>query len=245
MSISPDAYISPHATVHPSAVINPYVSISAGTHISRYVELRDLATIGGGVSIAERTGIGAHSIVEGGVQIGRSVSIANSALILAGAVICPNKVRSVSSNGRELREEVTVGPNVLLHDEVELGSGAIIPTQKTIAMIGSFGKKRRVVTIYGSDEGPRYSIGCMMGRPFDKVKEHVMGSTNTTEASANAYLPFLDIFNEIGGTVQRAYDAETGLVEELKLQRAESFSEAALEARRRHCLSLLTPRQAG
>lgn len=114
---------------------------------------------------------------------------------------------------------VAVGPRVLLPDEVELGNDAMVPTQGTIVAIGHFGSKGRIVTIYGSDEGPRFSIGCQAGKTFREIKHNVTHNTHTTRASANSYRRFLPVFSKIGRVVQKAYDREGGLIEELRSQR--------------------------
>ncbi len=115
--------ISRTAQVPRTAKIGPRTRVGDSAQLGQWVVL------GSDTSVGEHTGIGARSRIGDFVLIGPNVHIESAAIILRGARICPNDVHSVSSDGRSLNSQVTVGPNVLLHDEVELGSGAIIPTQ--------------------------------------------------------------------------------------------------------------------
>jgi len=196
-------------------------AIGAGVTFGDFVTVQDAVTIGANSSIGHRVTFrsgaqvesGAH--IESGVVIGPRARIGKDALILNGAQVSPHDVTSMSSNARQLEHAVTIGKGVLLDDEVELGAYAVVPTQRTIAAIGKFGDKNRVVTIYGSSDGPRYSIGCQMGMPFGIISQRVKDSENTNDGSAMTYRPFLDIFSQVGLVVQKAYDNEANYVAEL------------------------------
>jgi UDP-3-O-[3-hydroxymyristoyl] glucosamine N-acyltransferase len=208
------SYISPTAKVAESAIVRPNVCIEDGARVS------DGVVLGDGTYIAERAEVGRCTHTEAGVIIGAGACIREGGLILAGAQVCPNPVEHpASTDARKLLERATIGQGVLLHDEVELSWDAIIPTQETIVMLGNLGFKRRVVTIYASDYGPRYSIGCQMGVSLATIKKRVGHNSATTAKSAGTYAPYLGIFGDIGNVVQKAYDRETRLVDELKDQR--------------------------
>lgn len=169
--------------------------------------------------ISPRASVHEPGVIEAGVVVGPNVYIDGGVLLMQGAVVCPNDVRSVSSNGRQLEGNVTVGPGVLLHDEVELGYGTIVPTQDCIAHIGSFGAKNRVITIHGSDIGPLYSLGCHVAVEYDKLKHEIRRAHHSSNDSAASYKRFVEVFGYIGDTVQRAYLKEEGLVREIKDRR--------------------------
>lgn len=169
--------------------------------------------------ISPRASIAAPGVIEACVMVGPGVHIAPGVLLMEDSVICPNDVQSVSSNGRIIEGNVSVGPDVLLHDEIELGYGAIIPTQDSIAHIGSFGDKNRVITVYGSDLGPRYSLGCHVGVGFGRLKEQIRRAYHTSNDSAASYKPYLGVFDHMGSIVQRAYEVDRNLVTEIEEQR--------------------------
>lgn len=212
-----NTHISPLAFIDPTATLAPDVRVGAAAHISADVH------ISAGTAIGELAWVGEYSVIGTGVTIGPKVRIGCGALILDRAKICPNNVLSVSSDGRTLLDNVTIGHSVLLHDEVELGAGAIIPNQRTIAMIGNFGSKNRVVTIYGSDAGPCYSIGCQIGVHLSVFKSNVASSYMTSSESAATYAPYLDTFQQIGCVVQAAYDTAASQVADLKARRRANF----------------------
>lgn len=197
------------------------------TKIADSAEIRGMAEIGRDVVIGSRSKIGNNTIIGEGSVIGENVTVGPyvklglGVLIMDGAKICPSFVRSGSKNARELLNGVTIGNGVFLHNEVEIGQGAIIPTQRTIACLGNFGSKNRVVTVYGSDKGPLYSIGCQIGVPYEHFEDHVARATFTVQSSADTYRPFLHIFASVGEVVQEAYNGEAQTVQMLKVRRDE------------------------
>lgn len=230
-NINPTARVHPHADLEETArvghasVIDADVELEHFVRIGRYTQIHTGAKIREGVLVGDESRVGSYSTITGpsyignNVTVGPEVTIDSGAVIFNGAQVCPNKVKSVSSDGRSLAGSVTVGPHVLLHDEVELGFRAIVPTQRTIASLGNLGSKNRVITIYGSDAGPRYSIGCQIGEPFSSIKSNVEKAKHTSPGSAGTYAPYLSVMNEIGTIVQNAYDAESKLVSELLAER--------------------------
>lgn len=180
------------------------------------------AVIGNGSLVLANVKIGYGTIIDSkalilpNVTIGPRVRIGRAALLMTGARVCPDDVADKSSNARELGHGVTIGENVVLDNAVEIGDGAIIPAQNTIATIGKFGDKQRTVTIYGSDDGPRFSIGCNIGVDLGLIKEHVAGATYTSVSSASAYDPYIGVFESIGKVVQEAYRDNHTLIDEIR-----------------------------
>jgi acyl-[acyl carrier protein]--UDP-N-acetylglucosamine O-acyltransferase len=188
--------------------------------VGEHASIRQGVVLGHRTQVGARTSIYAGSYIGAGVNIGPDVRIGLSAIILEDAQICTNAVKSASRNARTLQDRVSIGRGVRLHDEVELGPDAIVPNQRTIAFLGNLGRKGRVVTIYGSDTGPLYSVGCQLGITHYDFDRSVQESQNTTSESAQAYMPYLDILNQIGVVVQSAYDNSRPAIEELRALRA-------------------------
>ena len=208
--------------IHPTAeVIDPEL-IGDGSVIKRGAELDAGVSIGVNTIVGREVCIGTGSDVGSDVVIGPRVRIGRKTLIMDSVIICPNNVKSVSSDGRKIGNRNSIGFGVLLHDEVELADEAIVPTQRTIVSIGNLGVKNRVVTIYGSGHGvPLYSIGCQVGVRFERIEANIARQANTTLESASTYTPFLPTFLEIGAVVQRAYEQESNAIEELLAARRE------------------------
>ncbi|HSW80565.1 MAG TPA: hypothetical protein VLG47_07350 [Candidatus Saccharimonadales bacterium] len=222
-----EAEIGPRVSLGSFSFIGERTKLLAGAQVLARTHIHEDVQIGEDDDIGADTTIHKGSYFESDVTVGPEVSIGAGALILAGAVVCPNFINAnvnkdnekMSKNAREIEECVTIGPNVVLPDQVEIGFGAIIPTQRTIAYIGSFGDKNRFVTIYGSDTGPCYSVGCQIGIDFTTFCTRVANKDDTTNESAATYVPYLDVFNLAGLAVQNAYDAERRFIDELKDQR--------------------------
>jgi len=219
--VDPYAHVSDSVHLGQGVIIRAGTQVSPGVQIGRDVKLGHAVNIAKGCHIGRGTSIESNSELEENVFVGPNVTIWGGALLMEGARICPNKVRSVSRNGRELGNDVSVGPGVVLPDEVELGANAIVPSQRTVAHIGALGAKNRVITIYGTDNGPLVSVGCQIGITTDRLRSRVAGHVNSTEDSAMTYAPYLDILDQIGLVVQGAYDRESALIGEIKDQRSE------------------------
>jgi NDP-sugar pyrophosphorylase family protein len=195
--------------------MGPGASLAHGVYIGKRV------TLGAGTVVEQDVHIDNDTYTQSGVYIGQGVEIYGNALILRGAMICQNNVYTHSSNARQIYAGAIIGPNVQLHDEVELGEDAIIPTQQTIAHFGFLGDKYRVITMYGSDEGPRYSIGCRIGFLYPDIKDHIVNALGTDSKSAAQYVPFLGSLESIGIALQHAYMAESPRIDELKAMHKE------------------------
>jgi UDP-3-O-[3-hydroxymyristoyl] glucosamine N-acyltransferase len=252
--MSRETIIADSAEVHENAVIDDGVKIGYLAAVDRYarigkntivedaVRIGEACVIGAGtkigwearigrhVKIADEVVIGRQSYIGDNSKIGKGVPVGNAALILPFAEIAPDFIHSQSSNAREIGHYFTLGEGVVLHGEVEIGNNAIVPTQRTIAFLGAFGSKNRTVTIYGSDQGPLFSIGCQVGKTLPSIKENVVQHANTTSESASTYEPFLPVFDQIGTIVQAAYEKEGAYVAELKAMRQELIGTATIPA---------------
>lgn len=170
-------------------------------------------------TISRHATIAAPGVIEANVLVGPNVYIEAGVLLMAGSTVCRNEVMKTSSNGRQLENNVSVGPGVRLHDEVEIGAGAVIPSQDCIAHIGSFGTKNRVITVYGSELGPRFSLGCHIGVDYEYMSWQIKAANHSSSDSAASYRPYLGVFASIGGTVQQAYGHEKKLIREIEKRR--------------------------
>lgn len=217
--IASSAYVDVTARLSPDVVVGEQASIRQGV------------TLGYGTHVGARTCIGRDSSIGAGVEIGPDVRIGESVLVMEGALICPNEVESNSTDARTLQDKVVIGRGVLLHDEVELGNGAIVPNQRTIACLGHLGGKGRMLTVYGSDTGPRYSVGCRLGINYDALVQSVEENISTTPESAQTYVPYLGILDQIGTVVQAAYNSSGAAVAELKSLRAALLARSIRNAR--------------
>ena len=218
-SIHPTVIICPGAVVDPTARVRQDVYIGYGANVGEYACIYDGTTVSDRAEVGAYTTVREDSLIERDVIIGSDVKLGKEALIMADAKICLDTVTTKSSNARELLGGVSIGPGVILHNEVELGFHAIVPSQRAIAHVGGFGKKNRVVTVYGSDNGPRYSVGCQLGIDWPTFQRRVVGSEATQSSSAETYLPFFGAFTAMGAAVQKAYEKETVLVDEIKDRR--------------------------
>lgn len=221
-NVSPLALVAPSARFDESVKIRDHVLIEPDVYLDSGVNLEEGVSIGASTVVGSNTSIYRYSAIGRGVVIGPDVYIDSEVLIMDDAQICPNPINLThSSDARRLMDGVSIGPGVLLHDEVELGYHAIVPTQRTIAHLGHLGAKNRVVTIYGDDEGPLISVGCQIGVTLRTLEQRVATAAATLTDSANTYKPFLTAFSEIGQAVQQAYEKEAPLVQEIKAVRAE------------------------
>ncbi len=201
--------------VHPESNVHPTASI------------HDTATIMKGASVGPNSSVGAMSVVNSAaelswdvhvlerVTVGAGVVVGHATLFMHGAKICPDYVNRHSSDARKVSPMSTIGLGVDLHNEVELGPGAIVPSQRTIMHIGHFGSKNRVVTIYGSELGPRFSIGCQVGVDLDTIRDRVANNSVSSPSSAGTYTPYLPMFDAVGRQVQDAYNQERDTIEYL------------------------------
>mgnify|MGYP003596554046 CR=1 FL=1 len=197
-NIHPSTFVHPEAVVHPDAMVGADCMLDNGVKIEAGADLYKKVVVGSGVTI------------------GNDVLVGNEVLIMDGASVCAGPLTERhSSDARKICSGTTIGRDVTLHGEAELGTFAIIPSQSAIAHLGNLGAKKRVVTIYGSELGPRYSIGCQIGVDIDTVEARVDSRASTKAASAETYRPFLPIFRSIGDVVQDAYNQQQDYIDEL------------------------------
>ncbi len=211
--------MSTHFLASSTASIHETAHIGVGTQVYEGAIVCADVTIGASCYIGGSSTICGGSWIGNSVHVGPNVLIGDYALIQGFARICPDRVSSGSSDARRLLAGATIGEGVLLHNEVELGLHATIPSQRTIASLGNFGTKNRVVTIYGSNEGPRFSIGCQVGVTWETIRSNIRLSEHTQPESAATYEPFLPVFKQVAAVVQKAYDRESNHVAELQAMR--------------------------
>lgn len=183
--------------------------VHGGTLISRST-LRDGAEIMSGCSVRS-------SYVGRGALVGCSMEL-DRVYIDDGAVVCrklPGDRAADSDYKRRIQPEVAIGTGVSLHAEVQLGSGAVIPVQQSIELLGRFGTRQRMVTVYGSGHGALYSVGCQFGITFKQFMERVYSGVQTTEASADQYKPHQRGFLRAGRRVQEAFNDSGSIVNDL------------------------------
>jgi UDP-3-O-[3-hydroxymyristoyl] glucosamine N-acyltransferase len=114
-------YISEHAEVDLTTL-----RIGYGSSIHDEADLDPYVTIGDNTVVGHRASIGGNTYIGSGVHIGVGVNIGHHALILDGAKICPDDVTTHSTDARYVKAWSGIGPGVLLHNEIELGEGAIV-----------------------------------------------------------------------------------------------------------------------
>lgn len=199
--------------VHPTALIDPTARLGQEARIGDEVTIKEGSVVGACSTIDSAAYIGKV------VTIGSNVAVHTQAMVLDGAKICKDSVEVHSTNARQIGMMASIGEDVVLHGEVELGVGAIVPSQRTITHLGHLGSKNRVVTIYGSEVGPRYSVGCQVGVSLDKIAERVNVASNTARESADSYIPYLPIFDSLGQVVQKAYDQERATIDAMMQMR--------------------------
>jgi uncharacterized glyoxalase superfamily protein PhnB len=84
--------------------------------------------------------------------------------------------------------------------------------------LGPLGASKRVMTIHGSDDGPRYSAGCQYSDDWEQMENRIRHATGTTQESAAHYRSYLDagVLQRIGDIVQRYYEAQADQVKALR-----------------------------
>lgn len=193
--------ISPRANFKGPLILGD-ISRIGDVVVGRYCELDDYAVIedasylGEQVELEDNVRVGHHTTLFNGVRVG-----AESTLL----------------------DRVIIGPGVKLSRETQLGNGTIVPSAKTIMSLGRLGTSERNITIHGSDDGPCYStgLGCQYSVRWERFHDRIMRAEHTSKDSADHYREYLDILQSIGDIVQRHYQAESGLIQDLRGQAAE------------------------
>lgn len=180
-----------------------------------------------------------HSANIGVVRVGPRCMLGNRAHILNGAYLDEHVIvgpgADIEFRARVFRgtkigafailsTDVVIGPDVDIPAGSQIGTGMIIPSPKTIAILGSVGNSHRIMTIHGSDDGPRYSAGCQYSDSEAVFFDRIANSVDTSPESAQHYQEFLDagVIQTLGRIVQAHYDAAvaSGLVAQLREQAA-------------------------
>jgi carbonic anhydrase/acetyltransferase-like protein (isoleucine patch superfamily) len=190
-------------------------AIGARSHIHPAVILEDEVVIEDDVTIQTSTYLGRSVHIGWGAGIGPLNFFAEGSSLPHGPNDSPHQYL------RQTKERVLVGPRVKLPSEAQIGRNAIIPTSATVAQIGRFGTSKRMVTVYGSDSGPLFGVGCQFGIDIDVLKKRVASSTDTSTNSAADYKKHMPEIETLGIEVQAAYDRESNLIAELIGQRQE------------------------
>lgn len=211
--------IDSETTISNDAILGVIKKIGKGCTIGSQVILKD------GVFLGSNVWLDSQTILERGVRITKGFVIGHRAYFAENASVERlGPVPVQHTYRRTLHENVTIGPNVTLPSEVQLGVYAVVPTTESVGQIGRFGTKKRMVTAYGSPEGPLYGVGCQYGISANIFRARISNSTGTSNESALDYFKHFEEIEALGMKVQTAYDLETALVEELLAQRHEAFA---------------------
>lgn len=216
-----DLYRRIQAAEDPTAIIDPSLEVAPG------VILGNVSHIGEGVKVAAATVIGDNvSIgdivsIESGVVISNEVTLTTRLAIYPGAMLGPQVQvvpleRETHSFARTIKNNVVIGPGVVLPSEVQLGAAAVIPVTEAIGEIGTFGEHHRMVTAYGTMRGqPLYSVGCQFGITEEAFRNRVANNVQTEPGSAQDYAKHFDEIVALGTQVQSAFDDNMGAAKDL------------------------------
>jgi UDP-3-O-[3-hydroxymyristoyl] glucosamine N-acyltransferase len=177
------------------------------TYLGPDVQIDDQTSIGSGVAIGDKNRIGSRTRLAKLVVLEDSVFLDHDVTIFQAAHI--GKLATISDG-------VIIGPNVTIPPQTQLGSDSIIPTSHSLVTLSSFGTSNRTVTIHGSDDGPRFSIGCQYSIDWERTEGRISEHTETTTESAEHYQAYLPVFKAIGEQVQRFYDMEGEAIQRLR-----------------------------
>lgn len=172
--------------------------------------------LGDGVTVAEDVRVGEGTWLGRGVTIGAHTDIGYSNYFADGSSLPEGPAFKSHPYMRTTFNDVIIGPNVQLPAEVQLGYLAIIPTSKSVGQIGRFGYHKRMVTAYGSSYGPLFGVGCQYGIRENEFRARISDATGTEPESASDYHRNFSKIQRLGQAVQKAYDKETALIEELR-----------------------------
>ncbi|HSX44506.1 MAG TPA: hypothetical protein VLF39_00125 [Candidatus Saccharimonadales bacterium] len=220
------------AGIDPTAMFNYQVEkIGAVREIGARCTIGAAVILGDGVELGEEVHIGDHTVLDKRVIVTDEFSFDQGMVYFdEDASVDPvENGRRPHPFARRIQENIIVGPHVALPSEVQLGSDAIIPTQATIRQIGRFGTSKRMVTLYGSDEGPMASVACQSGIDLDTLRHRIVNSVDTDPKSAKDYKLHWREINSGANQVQRAYDRESQLVDELISKGRSAFRQVGYE----------------
>lgn len=195
-----------------------------GMHISDLAGFAGLLAMGHQVTIGDRVYVEADCTIEDDVVIEKGARVGRNSRLERGVALGEKVVvlrDSTVGQNSDIRTQVIIGRGVSVPPEAQIGAGMIVPSQETIVTLGRFGTSQRVVTIHGSDEGPRFSIGCQFSVSEAVITDRIMAGTETSEQSARHYREYVPEFSAIGARVQRFYERETQYIEDLRELAAE------------------------
>ncbi|MCS7085686.1 MAG: UDP-3-O-(3-hydroxymyristoyl)glucosamine N-acyltransferase [Bacteroidia bacterium] len=130
---TPAPGISEHAIVHPTAeigkdvYIGPYVVVDARAKLGDGVKIYPFVYVGPDVRLGDETVVYPHAVIHADVQIGRRC------VVHSGAVVGGEGFGFVPQDGTQAYVKVPQVGNVVLEDEVEIGSNTCVDR----AMLGS------------------------------------------------------------------------------------------------------------
>lgn len=179
--------------------IAPTAQFALEVKIGHVESIGAYAQIGDGADISFGVNLGTECIIGMDCKVGSFALLGSRSVMLRDSTL-----GSMSS----VRERVVIGKEVAIPFGSQIDSGMVIPSQETITTLSNFGGKRRVVTIHGSEDGPRFSIGCQDSVSWLRISERINKAIDTVDTSAAHYRKYLDVFNAVGLLVQNAFDAD-------------------------------------
>ncbi len=209
--------IDDSADFQATTVLGKVLGIGYCTRLNGYSKISD------GVLLGKYVDVGSYTFLAKNVLIGSFSTLGSHNYFASGSVLPQRSLDRDHVYMRKTWDNVTVGRNVVLPQEVQLGEGAIIPATETVGQIGRFGDKKRMVTAYGSDAGPLYSVGCQFGISMSVFKDRIFNNTQTESSSALDYAKNIEQIESLGIAKQRAYDDRQRLVDELLAERRETL----------------------
>jgi UDP-3-O-[3-hydroxymyristoyl] glucosamine N-acyltransferase len=133
-----------------------------GNSVSRDAVFHGWLQIGHNTHIQEVT-VGSQCVIEDEVTLGSGVHVGQDVSLAHGVEVGENSIIARGSRVGQhavLEAGVIVGRDVSIPQEAQIGRGMIIPSTETILALGRLGSSKRMMTVHGSDTGPRYSAGC-------------------------------------------------------------------------------------
>lgn len=208
-----------YAPDHP---VDCTVRLDTPRYIGRVKSIGSECMIGSDVYIGNSVSIGNNVHIEDGVTLLRNVRLSKNLTVFSevfmfeGAKVASPRRAIPHTFGRHIYEATIIGPGVRVPGEVQVGPSAVIPTSKAIAEIGPFGSSQRMVTVHGSDSGPKYNVGCQKGIDIDTFEDRILNAEETSPESAADYGRNLMRIVHLAEATQKAYERESMLVSELR-----------------------------
>lgn len=192
--ISSTALFGPGVVISGSATVDVEVLIGARAQVGESARIQYQTTVGDGTKVGE------HAVINAGCVIGDDVEVGNET---------------------KLRNAVTIASGLEIPPETQIGEYQVVPNNESLTTLGRFGASKRFVTIHGSFDGPRFSIGCQYSVSWDTIRKRIESGTETTPESAKSYHRYLDVFKRVGSLTQQAFMDDHKLAEELKKEAQE------------------------